>query len=237
MSTSRTLTSAPPLRVKDVTRRFGRRWALRGISLTVEDGEVLGVMGHNGCGKSTLLKIASTAMRQSSGEVEVFGHSTTGDANSVRKVCALLTHHHALYDDLTAQENLRFAVSMLGAEITDARVAEVLEQVGLRAEAHERVRGFSSGMQRRLGLARMLLQRPRLLLMDEPYNSLDTEGVELVNALIRERVADGAAAVVVLHDPERAAPVLDRLFTMSRGREMSADPMGQTEASAVGQIA
>ncbi len=202
----------------EVTRRFGRRWALRGITIAVAPGEVVGVVGPNGCGKSTLLKIVSTALRPTSGIVEVFGHSSVSAPNAVRQICALLTHHHALYDDLSARENLEFAASMLASELERSRFDEVLERVGLLAEAEERVRGFSSGMQRRLGLARMLLQQPRLMLLDEPYNSLDADGVALVNDIIRDHVAAGASALVVLHDTERAAGVLDRLFAMHRGR-------------------
>jgi heme exporter protein A len=202
----------------------------------VEHGEVVGIVGHNGCGKSTLLKIVSTALRPTSGSVAVYGHSTVTDANAVRRVCALLTHHHALYDDLTARENLEFAAAMLGVATARARYDEVLERVGLRAEADERVRGFSSGMQRRLGLARMLLQQPRLLLMDEPYNSLDSEGVELVNEIIRERVRAGSSALVVLHDPERAASVLDRLFAMNRGRASDERAPGQAALAASGGV-
>ncbi len=198
-----------------VTRRFGRRWALRGVSLTIARGEVVGVEGHNGSGKSTLLRILSTAIRPTGGTARVFGDDVVRNADAVRAQVAFLTHYPGLYDDLSAEENLRFACRMLG--IDDARIPEVLARVGLEREGREVVRTFSAGMQRRLSLARLLLQRPRLLLLDEPYNNFDPAGIALVNDVVREVRREGGAAMIVLHDRHSAGDLLDRVTRLRQG--------------------
>lgn len=191
------------------------RWALRGVSLDVEPGEVVGIMGHNGSGKSTLLRVVSTALRPSAGEGWVFGKHLVRDAVEVRSHIGFLAHSPGLYDDLTASENLIFAARMLG--VSETRIPVALERVGLAREAKERVRGFSAGMQRRLALARMTLGSPGLLLLDEPYNNFDPQGIELVNEVIQDARRAGGAALVVLHDRRQGERVLDRIVELGRG--------------------
>lgn len=201
--------------IEQVTRRFGRRWALRGVTLSVAPGEVVGIEGHNGSGKSTLLRILSTAIKPTSGRAQVYGADVTRNATQVRARIAFLTHYPGLYDDLSAEENLQFACRMLGRD--GDRIPEVLARVGLAREARETVRTFSAGMQRRLSLARLLLQRPHLLLLDEPYNNFDPSGIALVNEVVREVRRDGGAALIVLHDRHSAGDVLDRVVRLKEG--------------------
>ena len=198
-----------------IARRFGRRWALRGISIDVAPGEIVGILGHNGSGKSTLLRVMSTVLRPSAGEGWVCGHHLVKEAVDVRRATGFLAHSPGLYDDLTARENLQFATRMLGTD--EATIAPVLERVGLWRFRDERVRSFSAGMQRRLALGRLLLGRPRLLLLDEPYNNFDPEGIALVNDVIRETRDLGGAALVVLHDRRQGEGVLDRVLEMAQG--------------------
>ncbi len=175
----------------------------------------MGIEGHNGSGKSTLLRILSTAIKPTGGDALVFGSHVVRSANAVRAQVAFLTHYPGLYDDLSAEENLRFACRMLGAD--EARIPALLTRVGLGREARETVRTFSAGMQRRLSLARLLLQRPRLLLLDEPYNNFDPAGIALVNEVVREVKGDGGAAMIVLHDRHSAGDVLDRVVRLKQG--------------------
>lgn len=191
------------------------RWALRGVSLEVGEGEVVGIMGHNGSGKSTLLRVISTALRPSVGEGWVFGKHLVADAVEVRSHVGFLAHSPGLYDDLTATENLIFAARMLG--VSEGAIPAALDRVGLAREAHERVRGFSAGMQRRLALARLMLGKAGLLLLDEPYNNFDPQGIELVNEVINEARRQGGSALVVLHDRRQGDRVLDRVVELGRG--------------------
>jgi heme exporter protein A len=223
-----------PLELAQVARRFGERWALRGVSLRVEPGEVLAIIGHNGSGKSTLLRVAATALRPTRGGGTVYGHDIVRDAGSVRTMVGMLAHAPGLYEDLTATENLRFTLEMLGRRADRATIVAALEAVGLAEEEHERVRGFSAGMHRRLSLARLLVQSPRLLLLDEPYSAFDAAGIGLVNGLVERTRAAGGAVLLVTHDIARARVVADRWVRMERGKLLpitGAAPLDDTEVA------
>lgn len=216
--TSNSIGAATPTLAVDVAgvaRRFGASWVLRGVTLAVERGEVVGLLGANGSGKSTMLRILSTLLQPHAGTARVWGHDVKREAEDVRSLIGYLGHAPGLYDDLTARENLTFAASMLDRDRHD--VDRALDRVDLLKVANAPVRGFSSGMQRRLAVARLMLVRPRLLLLDEPYSNLDAAGLDVVNSLIAEWVSDGAAALVVLHELAPAAPVLDRTVTIRNG--------------------
>ncbi|MEO8333433.1 MAG: heme ABC exporter ATP-binding protein CcmA [bacterium] len=199
-----------------IARRFGSTWVLRGVTLRVAPGEIVGLLGANGSGKSTLLRILATLLRPHAGSASVCGHDVVRDAHGVRSVVGYLAHSPGLYDDLTARENLVFAAAML--ERDEGEVDDALERVGLRAAANRQVRGLSAGMQRRLALARLMLVRPRLLLLDEPYSNLDPDGILLLNALLAEWSRAGVAALVVLHELAPAANVLHRTAAMADGK-------------------
>jgi heme exporter protein A len=211
-------TTPTPLELHGIGRRFQHRWALRGASLRLERGEVLALMGQNGSGKSTLLRIAAMLLRPSKGGGAVFGHDIVRDRVAARGLVGLLAHDNGLYEDFTAAENLRFVLRMLGRPPEPSTIERALADVGLAGVADERVRDFSSGMQRRLAIARVKLHAPPLLLLDEPYNSVDTEGVTLINALIAESRERGGAVLVVVHDVERVGGVATRWARLVDGR-------------------
>jgi heme exporter protein A len=208
----------PAILLKDVAQRLGFRWALRGVSLAVGAGELVAVAGHNGSGKTTLLRVISTAIRLTRGEAFVFGHDLRREPDAARALLTMLTNGGGLYADLSAAENLSFAQRMASGAEDRPAIDRVLERVGLGAVGSARVRTFSSGMQRRLSLARVLLRDARLLLLDEPYNSLDAAGGALVDDLLIETRARNGAAVVVLHDLDRSGVAFDRVVTLRDGR-------------------
>ena len=211
-----TAATIPAIDATDVARRFGVSWVLRGVSLRIAPGEVVGLLGANGSGKSTLLRILATLLRPHAGTLRVYGHDILNAPADVRPQIGYLAHVPGLYDDLTARENLHFAAAMLDRPTSEIDAA--LDRVGLAAVANHRVRGFSSGMQRRLAIARLMLVRPRLLLLDEPYSNLDAAGTDLMNSLITGWTSAGAAALVVVHELAPAARVLDRTLALVDGR-------------------
>jgi heme exporter protein A len=211
------------IEASDIARRYGTSWALRGVSLRVDAGEVVGLMGANGSGKSTLLRILATLLRPHRGTARVWGHDVVRDAPEVRGHIGYLAHSPGLYDDLTARENLAFVASMLARDARD--VDRALERVDLERVAGNQVRALSAGMQRRVALARLIMIRPRMLLLDEPYSNLDTAGIELMNSLVSEWADQGASALVVLHELAPAAGVLDRAVTIREGRIAPALPL------------
>jgi heme exporter protein A len=207
----------PAIILDNIAHRFGRRWAVRGVSISVARGEVLAIMGHNGSGKSTLLRVAATAIRPTRGSGSVHGVDLVKDPQQVRALLALLSTEPGVYGDLTALENLRFAARMLGVPADGLELQRALDRVGLGREGDERARNMSSGMQRRLSIARLLLREPQVLLLDEPYNSLDPAGAHLVNELIRETRDRGGSVLLVAHDLARSEGVAHRTVEMRDG--------------------
>jgi heme exporter protein A len=219
--------SLAAVRLRGIARRFGRRWALRGVSIDVALGEVVAVLGPNGSGKSTLLRVVATVLRPNAGEGWVFGNHLVREGVAVRGIVGFLAHSPGLYEDLSARENLVFAAAMLGTG--EEAIPPILERVGLWRERDDRVRGFSAGMQRRLALGRLLLARPRLLLLDEPYNNFDPDGIALVNDVISETRERGGAALVVLHDRRQGGRLLDRTLELARGAVLADDRRQTTD--------
>lgn len=215
-ATPHSIEESPAIEADCVARRFGARWVLRGVSLRVQPREVVGLLGPNGSGKSTLLRVLATLLRPNAGSARIGTSDVVDDPDGARRQVGFLAHSPGLYDDLTARENLAFAAAMLGLD--EGPIDGLLERVGLADSGGDRVRGFSAGMQRRLALARMLLGAPRVLLLDEPYSNLDVAGIALMNAVLRAQVANGGAALVVLHELAPAAGTLDRTVTLGNGR-------------------
>jgi len=217
----------PAVELVGVARRFGRQWPLRAASLRVEAGEGVALLGRNGSGKTTLLRILATTLRPTRGSGRVCGHDLVAEADLVRERIGVLAHAPGLYPDLTAEENLVFAQRMYGGEVDRRAVAAVLERVDMAPHARERVRIFSSGMTRRVALARMLLRPHDLLLLDEPYASFDAEGIAMLNDVLLEARARGAAVVIATHDPDRAAAVCGRMVELEAGEIVDAAPAGR----------
>ena len=218
-------TRVPAVELSGIAQRLGSRWALRGVTCTVAPGELVAIVGHNGSGKTTLLRVVATALRPTKGVGRVFGFDLRSDADGVRGVTSLLTFATGLYDDLSAAENLEFAQQMAGQPRDRKAVEHALERVGLRADIHGKVRTFSSGMQRRVALARLYLRPANLLLLDEPYNSLDAGGVQLIDELLIDVRNRGGSALVVLHDLERGRAMFDRVLELREGK-VAEDALG-----------
>jgi heme exporter protein A len=212
------LTEVPAIHLDDVALRLGRTWALRGLTLRIPTGELVAILGHNGSGKTSLLRLVATALAPTKGNGRVLGFDLERDANEIRSRCTMLTHSAGLYGDLTAAENLEFAQRMSGYVVSRVQIVDALERVGLAGAAHKRVRTFSSGMQRRASLARLYLNASPLLLLDEPYNSLDPDGRRLVDELLLATRARGGSALVVLHDLEQSGVDFDMVVHLRAGR-------------------
>jgi heme exporter protein A len=211
----------PALRLSGLRRDYGERTALDGVGLELEAGRTLVVLGPNGAGKTTLLRVLATLLRPSGGEVRVLGCSLPREAWKLRGRIGYLGHEPLLYRDLSGRENLGFHARLhgIGEEATAARIAELLTATGMERRADERVAELSAGMRQRLAICRCVLHEPELLLLDEPDSNLDTEGRELVRALIGPDA--GATRVIVTHDPDRYLPEADQVLRLGIG-EMAA---------------
>ena len=199
-----------------LARRYGRRWALADVSFRVPAGSVLIVRGRNGAGKSTLLRVLATAIRPDRGRVTIGGFDVIRQREDVRKLTALLSHQNYLYETLTAEENLAVVADHLG--VPRSGVGALLDQVGLGARSGDLVSTFSAGMRKRLSFARVLLQEPKLALLDEPYATLDPPGFELVDAVIGELKRKGTTIIMATHQWERAERLADLSLLLEEGR-------------------
>ncbi len=209
----------PAVATVELARLFGRSAALAGVSLRVEPGSSVALLGANGAGKTTLLRVLSTAIRPTFGSAEVDGLDVTRHADLVRTRVAYLSHAAGLYDDLTAAENLRFAATLLnvpGADV-EQRIGEALDEVALTANGSQRVNGFSAGMRKRLALARLLLSPHSLLLLDEPHAALDEAGMRLVDDLIRRWREVGITVLIASHAADRLRPMIDGSVRLDGG--------------------
>jgi ABC-2 type transport system ATP-binding protein len=206
-----------------VTISFGRVRALDGVSLRVLPGTVVGIVGPNGAGKTTLIDMICGLVRPTSGTVRVLGEDAATHGPELRARIGVLPQETALYDEVSPLQNLRFAAALYGVRHPDARIAEVLELVGLSARARDKVRGFSGGMQRRLAIARALLHDPPLLILDEPTVGVDVEARHQIWAHIRSLKAGGRTVVLTTNYLDEAEALCDRVAILRAGRLVAED--------------
>lgn len=202
--------------VKNVSRRYGRRWALVDVSFEVEPGSVLMLAGHNGSGKTTLLRVLSTVLRPDHGSATIAGFDVVKQREALRREIALLSHQSYLYESLSARENLGLVAKFCHA--APESVAQLLDKVGLGDRAEDAVATFSAGMRKRLSFARVLMQRPNIVFLDEPYGQLDPAGFALVDQVIADLKSSGTTILVATHQVEHVGGYADRLLTLERGR-------------------
>jgi len=203
------------LHVDDLSRRYGRRWALIHITLEVGAGRGCMLVGPNGSGKSTLIKCLATALSPHRGAIRLGGRDLWAERSKLRRDIAYLGHQAHVYDDLSAAENLAVWASLGGYE---PDIPALLQRVGLDPERRDPVRTFSAGMRRRIALARMLLKKPRLVLLDEPFTALDPPGRELMISVAQQLKDDGAALVMATHLPAVATRVCEQALALESGR-------------------
>jgi heme exporter protein A len=208
--------TGPVVEALDVGKAFGRMRVLRDVTLRVAAGEAVAVFGPNGAGKSTLLRLCATVCRPTIGTLRLFGDEAAGPA--VRRRIGVVAHQSFCYPDLTACENLAFFARAYDVPSPERAARAWLERVGLAEVADRPLRVLSRGMEQRVALARALLHDPDLLLLDEPWNGLDTRAADVLTALLGTAKRERRAVVVVTHDVERGLAIADRACILHRGR-------------------
>jgi len=211
---------APALAAERLVKRYGRVEALRGVDLTVEEGELVGLLGPNGAGKSTLVKIACGLVRPSKGSAEVCGHRA--GSLTARAQLGYLAELFRFPGWYTADEVLELHQKLARSDGGAAERAELLELVALSEARHRRVEGFSKGMAQRLGVAQALVGRPRLLLLDEPTSALDPVGRRTVRELLEGLRDRGVAVLLNSHLLSEIELVCDRVAILLDGRIVTA---------------
>lgn len=209
----------PVLRCDRLTRRFGERVAVNGLSLAVGPGETYGLLGPNGSGKTTAISMIAGILRPDAGSVSVCGRPMTTSSGDTKGLVGLVPQEIALYDDLTVPENLRFFGRLhgLGGAALEGRIADVLDVVGLTDRSRDRVEEYSGGMKRRANIAVGLLHEPRLLILDEPTVGVDPQSRNQILESIEVLGATGLAVLYTTHYMEEAERLCDRVGVLDRG--------------------
>ena len=223
--------SSAALRVDQVYKFFGDYPALRDVSLSLEPGACLALLGRNGAGKTTLLRILSGLSKPSKGQVLVFGKDSREQAT--RAKIGVLGHGIAIYDELSAVENLKLFASLYGLDDPRKQAMKWLERTGLERVADSMVREFSRGMRQRLAVARAFIHEPSLLLLDEPFTSLDDRAIAVLQTLLSDAKKEGRTIVMSTHQLREALELATDValinkgklaFTGARTQEMADDP-------------
>jgi len=223
--------SSHRIELRDVRRRFGEVQALDGVSLAIDAGRMVGLIGHNGAGKSTLFKVMLGLLAPDSGQVLVDGAPLAGPAlREARRRIGYLPETFATYDNLSGLEVLRLFADLKRAP--RAACGEVLERVGLAGAARRAVRGYSKGMRQRLGFAQVLLGAPDLVFLDEPTNGLDPQGIHDFYRILRELQAGGATVIITSHILAEIQDRVDRLVILQGGRVAAQGSLEQLRAGA-----
>jgi heme exporter protein A len=202
------------VRASKLTKFYGLRPVLKGISLDIEQGEFLAVLGANGAGKTTFLRVLATLNRPSSGALVIGGIDALKHPDQARAQIGMVSHHSMVYPDLSAFENLRFHAVMHSVE---TRIEDALRRVDLWPRAHDAARTFSRGMTQRLAIARALIHDPPLLLLDEPFTGLDQPSAERLSQLLNDTAAQGRTVVMTTHEFGRGLRGLTRAVAIRDG--------------------
>jgi heme exporter protein A len=205
------------IHAESISKSYRHYQVLHELSFELAAGTCYALFGPNGAGKTTLLKILATVHRPSGGRLSIMGRDAVTDRTAVRAQLFLVAHGSHLYDELNAVENLRFALGLRGMIPADREIKVALDRVAIGAFADLKSRYFSAGMKKRLAIAKALLIRPPLLLMDEAYASLDEKGIALVNQVIREATQSGTAVFITTHDRAKVAEVAHRAGVLRQG--------------------
>jgi heme exporter protein A len=225
-------TSGPALALEGLSRAYGERVALAGVTLELPHGATLAVFGANGAGKTTLLRILATLLSPHAGTARVLGRELPKEGWAVRGRIGLLAHDPLLYRDLTARENLRFHARLHG--VTPERIETLLDAVGMARRADEPVSALSRGMAQRVAICRAVLHEPELLLLDEPTANLDPGAAGAVEPLIG--AGSGAARVLISHDVEHGLAEADLVLGLRGGRQALLAPARELDVAAIREL-
>ncbi|HYF94643.1 MAG TPA: ABC transporter ATP-binding protein [Symbiobacteriaceae bacterium] len=218
------------IELNHIAKRFGQHPVLRDFSMRVSQGEIVGLLGPNGSGKTTCIRLINGVLRPDGGAISVFGYDPGHDGEAIRRLSGILTESAGFYTAMTGLENLRFFADLYG--VTDkSRPLALLEEFGLTDARDKKAGTYSTGMKKRLGLAKALLHRPEILFLDEPTNGLDPEGIRMVlDYIVRLNRRDGTTIILCSHLLQQLEAVCHRYVFLQGGRVIEEGTHAQLEA-------
>lgn len=208
------------IEVETLTHRFGERNALNNLSYSVKAGEIFALLGPNGAGKTTTIRLLNGLYTPSSGKIQVLGKNPERNGIDIRQQTGVLTETNALYERLSARQNLVFFGTLYGmtSSVLQNRIEEMLKFFNLKGRADDKVGTYSKGMKQRLALARAMLNHPQILFLDEPTSSLDPESTQQVHEMIQStREQDGHTVFLCTHHLDEAEKLADRVAILNTG--------------------
>lgn len=212
---------AAVINVHNLSKQFKDIKAVNGLSFTVNEGDVYGFLGQNGAGKSTTIRMLLSLVQPSSGEIEIFGKSLFSHRSEILKQVGAVIEKPDLYKYLSAYQNLRIFAKMSGIKATPEVLMKQLKMVGLEERAHSKVKEFSQGMKQRLGIAVALVHNPRLIILDEPTNGLDPQGIaDMRNLITRLSKEMGKTVLVSSHLLSEIEIIANRIIIINKGQKV-----------------
>lgn len=204
------------LKVRDVRKKIKNKWIIQGVSFDIYAGEVFGFLGPNGSGKTTTIRMLVDLIRPTEGTIEIGGNNVQREHDAALRQIGSIVENPELYPYLTGWENLEHFASMLPG-VTSERIKEVAEIVGMGARMQDKVKTYSLGMRQRLGIAQALLGHPKLLILDEPTNGLDPQGIKELRAFIRTLADQGLSIFISSHLLSEVQMLCDRVAIIRKG--------------------
>ena len=209
------------IQVRNLTKNFKDIKAVDDLSFTVEAGQVYGFLGQNGAGKSTTIRMLLTLIKPSSGEIELFGMSLSKHRKDILRQVGAIIERPDFYKYLTAFENLRLFATMSGVKVTEKELMDQLAMVGLAERAHSKVKTYSQGMKQRLGIATALVHNPKLIILDEPTNGLDPQGIaDVRNLILLLSKEKGKTLLISSHLLSEMELIADSMIIIDKGKKL-----------------
>lgn len=208
---------------KEVKKSFGDISAINGLNLTIEEGEICALLGHNGAGKTTTLRLLLGLLEPDGGDISVFQNNPIQDGNTIRRICGVLSEDIGLYEPLSVYDNLIYYADIYGLSRDKAnkRIDELLNQFHMLDKKRVIVKGFSTGMKKKVALIRAMLHKPKILLLDEPTNGLDpVSTTDLRNMLFELAKEQGTTIIMTTHNLEEVQKLCDRINILRHGRNI-----------------
>lgn len=205
------------LEIKNLTKTYGKRKVIDNISLEIQEGEIFGFLGPNGSGKTTTIKMILRLIEKDSGEIKIKGYDNKKEFEKAMEYIGAIVENPDMYNYMSGKDNLKLHARL--RNIDEKRIDEVLELVGLKDRAKEKVKKYSLGMKQRLGLALTLLHKPRVLILDEPTNGLDPAGIKQLRNILKEIAhKDGVAVFVSSHILSEMQLMCDKIAVIDNGK-------------------
>ncbi|WP_375102854.1 ABC transporter ATP-binding protein [Paenibacillus sp. RS8] len=227
------------IELKDVKKTFGRVDAINGLSLSIQAGDVYALLGHNGAGKTTTLRFLLGLLEPDEGEVSVFGCNPNLEGDTVRKMCGVLSEDVGLYEPLSVYDNLSYFAQIYGMKRSDydKRIDELLSDFEILDKKHLPVKGFSTGMKKKVALTRALLHKPKILLLDEPTNGLDPVSIDHLRVMLHDLAQKyGTTIILTTHNLEEVKKICNKITIMRHGKNVYNNTMAALKEQAKSKV-